>query len=432
MTADAFGRVTEVVTPQTASALAGFCLDNPTPEDQLDRYETVIRGWVVAHRSPVVAIQLVDPSLGRVFRETAPNEARPDVAVHYPGAGRSAELGFQIPFSLLNLKPESAVDVIVVLQDGVRIPIGTVSFSRNALISGYATDLQPLMVSCLGRSGSTHLMEILKHHPQIVVHGDAPFESRLCKYYVHNLLKTLSEPPASLVTTFEDDTYAVNSHWLNAEMPRDPHQYNRYRREHIEHLAAFCLREIDQVYAEVHRAQSSGQSPARFYAEKHGAGHTPRLLWELYPAAKEIILVRDFRDMFCSALAFNRQRGTKDFGMCGVSTDQEFLEVIRERAMGLVSSVQSRDQNVYIMKYEDLIQDPVATVSAALDYAGIAGDVALVEKILNEVRTHDHDAHRTSASANSSIGRWQHDLPEVLRRNCDLALSEALHAFDYR
>lgn len=432
MTGDALGRVTSVATLETPSALAGFCLDNPVSGDLLAGYETLVRGWAVGRQSRVTAVQLVDPSLRRVFRESPLNEPRPDVAAHYPGADHTGELGFQIPFSLLNLKPESSVDVIAVLQGGARVPLGTVSFSRNVLVSGYAPRLQPLMVSCLGRSGSTHLMEILKHHPQVVVHGDAPFESRLCKYYIHNLLKTLSEPPASLATNFEDDTYAVNAHWLSAELPGDSCQHRRFRREHIEHLAAFCQREIDEVYASVSRAQRSELPRPRFYAEKHGAGHTPRLLWELYADAKEIILVRDFRDMFCSAVAFNRRRGTEDFGMDAVSTDQEFLDVTRERVMGLVSSVQSRDHDIFIMKYEDLIESPVATVSAALEYAGVDSDAVLVETILNAVRARDHGEHRTSASVESSIGRWQQDLPTVLRQRCDRAFAEALHAFGYR
>lgn len=432
MTEQALGHVSSVDPAQPSSLLYGFCIDNPASGDQLTGYETRIRGWALGRRSRVTTVQLLDPSLRRVFRESPLNEPRPDVAAHHPHANHPGESGFQVPFSLLNLQPQSSVEVIAVLQEGSRVPLGTVSFCRNALVSGYAPRLQPLMVSCLGRSGSTYLMAMLQHHPQVVVHGDAPFESRLCKYYFYNLLKTLSEPPGSLATAFQDETYTVNAHWLSAELPLDLQQQRRFRREHIEHLAAFCQREIDEVYASISPAQRPEQPSPRFYAEKHGAGHTPRLLWELYPAAKEIILVRDFRDMFCSALAFNRRRGTEDFGMEGARTDEEFLDVTRERVMGLVSSVRSRDHDVLVMKYEDLVQSPVATVSSALDYVGIAGDVELVKEIITKARTVDRDVHRTSASAKSSIGRWQHDLPRAFRNRCDQAFAEALDALGYQ
>jgi hypothetical protein len=136
--------------------------------------------------------------------------------------------------------------------------------------------------------------------------------------------------------------------------------------------------------------------------------------------------------MFCSALAFNRRRGTEDFGMDGARTDQEFLNVTRERVMGLVSSVRSRKNEVFIMKYEDLVSNPMAAVSAALEYAGVAGDTELVKEIVTKAGLVDRDVHRTSVSIASSIGRWREDLPRALQGRCDQAFAEALDAFGYR
>ncbi len=428
----ALGQVSSVVPAQSSTLLEGFCIDNPVTGEALTGYETRIRGWVVGSRSRVSTVQVIDPSLRRVVRESPANEPRPDVAAHYPHAGHAGDSGFHIPFSLLNLQPQSEVELVAVLDDGSRASLGIVSFRRRALVTGYTPRFQPLMVSCLGRSGSTYLMRLLKHHPQVVVHGDAPYESRLCKYYVYNLLKTLSEPPGYLTTVSADETYVVNSHWLGAELPLDVPQHRRFRREHVEQLAKFCQHEIDAVYTSVCAAQRREQPVPSFYAEKHGAGHTPRLLWELYPEAREIVLIRDFRDMFCSALAFNRRRGAADFGMNGARSDEEFLNVTRERVMGLLTSVRSRDQKIFIMKYEDLVQDPAATVASALAYTGLDGDVVLVEKLLKEARAVDDDTHRTSASVKSSIGRWRQDLSKTLGRSCDRAFAEALDAFGYR
>ena len=36
-------------------------------------------------------------------------------------------------------------------------------------------------------------------------------------------------------------------------------------------------------------------------------------MWELYPRAREVILVRDFRDMVSSMFAFNAKRGFQGF-----------------------------------------------------------------------------------------------------------------------
>lgn len=425
------GRVAAVNTAQATYSLAGFCIDGPTTGDPLHGYEALIRGWVLARRSRVRAVQLVDPSLDRVFRESGLNESRPDVAAHYPRVASAEQSGFRIGFSLLNLLPEATVEIVALLEDGSRASLGEVSYSRSPLATVYTPRIQPLMVSCLGRSGSTLLMGMLRNHARIVVHGDAPFESRLCKYYVHNLLKTLAEPPDSVAPGFKDETYAANAHWLSVELPLDPRRYRRLRGRHIENLAAFCQREIDEVYAEVASEQGPLGAVPRFFAEKHGAGHTPRLLWELYPDAREIILVRDFRDMFCSARAYNRRRGIADFGMDGARSDEEFLEITRERAWGLVKSMRSRDRHVHVMKYEDLVNDPLASVSAALAYIGVEKTEEFMEQVLAQTASRDREGHRTSASAASSIGRWRHDLPRALRKECERSLAEALDAFGY-
>ena len=52
-------------------------------------------------------------------------------------------------------------------------------------------------------------------------------------------------------------------------------------------------------------------------------------MWELYPDARELILVRDPRDMLASILAFNRRRGFDAFGREDVGTDQEYVHRIR-------------------------------------------------------------------------------------------------------
>ena len=39
----------------------------------------------------------------------------------------------------------------------------------------------------------------------------------------------------------------------------------------------------------------------------------PEMTWELYPRAREVILVRDFRDMVASMFAYNAKRGREGF-----------------------------------------------------------------------------------------------------------------------
>ncbi len=396
----------------------------------------MIRGWVLTRGAPVQKVQLTDPTLQRAFRETALNEKRPDVAEHYPSVSAAVDSGFQIHFSLLNLPVDGTIDVRVVLADGEQFSLAQVAFARRALQIDYDPVLQPLMVSSLGRSGSSWLMRLLKWHPRIAVHDGHPYESRLCKYYVHNLLKTLAEPVSNVRTTYADELFDTNVHWLEAELPQDPSQHSRFLVKRIERLAAFCQQEIDEVYAGVAGQStegSRGERAVRYFAEKHGPGHTPRLLWELYPRAREIVLVRDFRDMFCSVLAFNRARRSQDFGMKDAHTDAEFLEITRQRAVGLVGSVCSRTQDVYVLRYEDLMRRPEAVLQSVFDYLDLRDAGAAAGDVLRRVRAQKpvEHSHRTTDSDLSSIGRWRQDLPPKLRAQCCGALREPLQAFGY-
>ena len=51
----------------------------------------------------------------------------------------------------------------------------------------------------------------------------------------------------------------------------------------------------------------------------------PRHTWELYPHAKEVFLVRDFRDMALSILSFDERRGFAGFGRPEGATDEEYM-----------------------------------------------------------------------------------------------------------
>ena len=79
---------------------------------------------------------------------------------------------------------------------------------------------------------------------------------------------------------------------------------------------------IDDTYLAMARAD--GKKHAVRFVEKFHPNHLPWLVWTVYPNAKELFLVRDFRDMFCSILSFNKKRGYPAFGREKYGTDEEF------------------------------------------------------------------------------------------------------------
>ena len=63
----------------------------------------------------------------------------------------------------------------------------------------------------------------------------------------------------------------------------------------------------------------------RFFAEKYRADRIPEMMWELYPRAREVILVRDFRDMVASMFAYNAKRGREGFRRDRFDDDAQYV-----------------------------------------------------------------------------------------------------------
>lgn len=111
---------------------------------------------------------------------------------------------------------------------------------------------------------------------------------------------------------------------------------------YLERVAALVHEAVEGFYRRL--AASQGLAAPRYFAEKCLPGHIPLLTHELYPEARAIFLVRDFRDMVCSVLAFNRKRGFQAFDRERVETDEECVRVVRHRVAKLYE--QWRDRQV--------------------------------------------------------------------------------------
>ena len=75
-----------------------------------------------------------------------------------------------------------------------------------------------------------------------------------------------------------------------------------------------------------------------FFAEKQVVPYYSWLAWDLYPRTREIFLVCDWRDVFCSILAFNNKRGMVTFGREIVNSDIDFAHRLK-RHLKYISSI---------------------------------------------------------------------------------------------
>jgi hypothetical protein len=415
--------------------LAGFRIDAPTPGGDASggaNYALDVRGWVVGRGTPAVAVEVLHD--GTCLWQI-PLHDRPDIAAN-SDLDAPALCGFYATLNTLPLGREFTITVQAVLADESSVEFATVRGRRSALRSRFEPRLEPLVVTTLGRTGSTILMQLLEAHPEVIAYPPFEDEPKVASYWMEVLL-ALSEP-ASYRRQLTPGRDLNDAWWLGAQMPMPRARWPQPLHEWIgataiETLAGFCQEQIETVYEQI--ASEFGVSDGRYLAEKYWAtSPIPELMWELYQGARELFVVRDFRDMACSMKAFDEKRGFRAFGRQEASDDEHHIvEQLAPRVSSLYKGWVRRAERAHLVRYEDLVADPRKTVAAMLAYLEIDSSPAVVETVARAMTetTPGMEAHRTTPDAQASIGRWQRELSPELQGLCQSAFGPALEAFGY-
>jgi hypothetical protein len=425
--------VFKVASGSSEPRLWGSRIERPMPGSHSEEYAINVEGWVMGRTSPAIAVELVRK--GTVLRRVPLVIPRPDIAAQFPNIPGAERSGFQTTLGLLDLTLKFEVQVQAVLRDDSRVFVGTIQGQRQALQSDFRPTLQPLMVTSLGRMGTTWLMRMLSEHPDIVIGRRYPYELRTAKYWMH-MLGVLSEPAnhfqSANVDNFHSSRWSIGHNpYFSPPLTDDPDLRHWFGRVYVEQLAAFCQQSIDDCYRLV--AAKQHQVEPVYFAEKHVPDDIPWLVWELYPEAREVFLVRDFRDVVCSILAYNSKRGYAAFGREGVNTDEEFIGKMGMSASSLLRGYRQRLKRAHLVRYEDLILNPVDTLGSFLEYLGLDSAGSTVESLLRKAseETWDMQHHRTISDPEMSIGRWRRDLDPSLQVVCQEVFGDVLEEFGY-
>ena len=354
--------------PAAAERLAGFEVERPAAGEQGDLHVLRISGWVAGRALRSRAVEVVYH--GRPIQIAPVRGARPDVA---PDRHRLTRRGRRW-WAWSGCAQDAELELRVVLDGDVRVPAATLKLRREPLRSGFEAQVQPLVLSSLGRSGSTWLMKMFAAHPEIVTLRRFPYESSAGKYWMH-AMKVLSDP-ANLELSAHPDSFHSDRWWAGSnpyfDSPAidDPERAAWLAREHVERLARFFQETVEDWYLTV--ARSQGQETPRYFAEKHlWPNFLPMLIRELYPGAREVFLVRDFRDVACSALAADARRGYSGFGREPHMSEEEYVrDVVRRMATDLQRSWEARAAGAHLVRYEDMARRPQETLRSLLDVPG--------------------------------------------------------------
>jgi hypothetical protein len=430
--------------PERTDRLLGFEIDSPAAGTGTDHHVLHVVGWAVGRDSEAVSIEVLEGD--RLLRTVPVRGPRADVASTL-GAPAETDCVFHVLVSLLGLRLETELTLTVVLSDASRVPAARLGLLRQPVDFGYAARIRPVMVTTAGRSGSTWLMQMLASHPQIVVFRRFPFESAPAKYWLH-ALRVMSEP-ANFVESAQPNGFDATSWWLGNNPYHDDRVYEQDRlsgwfaRTHLEELAAAMKMTIDSWYRKL--AEVQAQPDVTLFAEKHmWPHHVSDLTWEVYPRGKEIFLVRDFRDMALSILAFDERRGYAGFGRPEGVSDEDYLRgELQGMADDLARAWRARRDRAHLVRYEDLVLEPQETVTAMLDYLEVDSSRSTVDSVIAHgaeqilslpgfsYEPAEVAAHRTQPDLSATVGRWRREEGERLRERSERIFEAPLRELGY-
>jgi hypothetical protein len=408
--------------------ITAACIDYPRT-GPIDGCAFEIVGWVVG-KAPVAEVEFVHE--GSVVARCPLTLSRPDVAKEHGG---SSQVGFRTAVGTVGFAPAFTLGVRVLFEDGRRHMIAEIR-GTHQLTSAFTPSMQPIMVTSLGRSGSTLMMKTLAAHPDIVIEQRFPYEATVCSYWMH-FIQVLATPLRTSTGSSEFWTdltrlpqfpYFVLDPATGPIPPEQATIDRWYGTDQVEEFARVAQAAVESFYREYASAQNR-TAPA-FFAEKLApVNHIRWIMRQLYPQTRDIFLVRDPRDTLASVLAFHAKHGTVGgFGAQSVGTDEQLVGLVRQSMTSLTELWKRRSQYGTLVRYEDLVRSPTEQIRVMLDALELDSSANIVDSMVKagtEV-TADVSAHRTSPDATSSIGRWKRDLEPRVQKICDEAFDGLL------
>ncbi|HVC61802.1 MAG TPA: sulfotransferase [Acetobacteraceae bacterium] len=384
----------------------------------VDRYDChCILGWAADTDHPDMRLELRimvnGTEHGRIVADQ-PRDGLRQRGIYGDGA-HAFEYRFDPPLS-----PLRGYDVVVrFLETPIDVPNG-----RFRIEPERAQDftLRPVLVSATGRSGTTLLMRRLGNAPEIVIADSYPFEMKLLTYYAHALEVLTTASSVKDQTSLADLTFNLHQLALNPfhhpELerlyPERAMLYQFFGRRTAARISMAFRDIIDEFY---HDMRAFAQKfTARFFAEKCDVFTPARNFARLvYQGVKEILLVRDPRDIHCSRRAF--WHDSPENSLQNLLTVQAALLPIRRADAGAI----------LVVRYEDLVQQPADTMSRIAAYLELGHSL----KPDPDGERAIFSGHGTSADPAASIGRWKHELSAEDRVSLSRGLKPFLQEFGY-
>src|SRR4051794_1410386 len=137
--------------------------------------------------------------------------------------------------------------------------------------------------------------------------------------------------------------------------------------------------------------------------------------------------------MLASMQAYNARKGAGDFGRDKADSDTAWLAELHRGVVALRDAWRERGAPGSLVRYEDLVGEPAATLAPLLATLGLQATPATIASLIAAAapETPELRGHGTAGSPAASIGRWRHDLAPELLAAVEATFGELLQEFGY-
>ena len=286
---------------------------------------------------------------------------------------------------------------------GVRHALGEIRYSGNeiATIGKQDLGLSPILVTSLGRSGSTVLAHALGLHPEVAAVGGYPFEYRFFSYCLHAAYVLTS--PAGHAHSMGGDAFENRHPFSIGFNPFNHRDYDRvlghdalrdwYEGPHAAATARFFMGQAREALAIAAR----GKPGATAFVEKMGGSLLANVAHNLCAGTREIVLLRSFWDVARSMIAFDAKRGTTGFFPAANRGEADaWLRDLADQQRHLERRAQL--PGMAAISYEALMGDPQATLAELAAALGLDAGTAAVAAMCEATGASNYSAsHSTRA-----------------------------------
>jgi hypothetical protein len=295
--------------------------------------------------------------------------------------------------------------------------------AKQAATPAAPAELAPVLVTAPGRSGTTLLMGLLARSPDIIAAELVPYELRLISYHAaawHILTSPADLEHSTHPDRLEGDGFHIGFNPFHSPQYAHAFRKNAAVRDYFDnfapsHIAASASQLIREYYRRL--ADDRGKSGVRFFAEKGNNLHQPtrQFTRRAFGAVREIVIVRDPRDVLCSHMAYFSSSPEKAFTQ------------LTHAAKQLLAIRAEKRSDIHTLKYEDMVRGDTGCFAALSGFLGTT-----ISPEVGESGEKMFRQHATSTSPEASVERWRTNLPDELKARCASDWKKFLTEFDYK